>query len=97
MRLPAVRNDVQFTPDELSQASERALAQLPLEGQSHNTVASYRSALRYWGSWFTIRYGTDIQFPVPVAVVLQFIIDHADRMVGDGLVRSDDGRSSTGA
>ncbi|GAB3758754.1 site-specific integrase [Ramlibacter monticola] len=56
------------------------------EGQSQNTLASYRAALRYWAGWFSLRYGVDITLPVPAAAVLQFIVDHAQRSGDRGLL-----------
>jgi hypothetical protein len=43
-------------------------------------------ALRYWAAWYGIRYGSQIQLPVPTPCVLQFIVDHADRSTEKGLV-----------
>ena len=50
-----------------------------------NTLASYRSALRYWAAWFGLRYGLTIALPLPTACVLQFIVDHAQRTTEKGL------------
>lgn len=86
MRLPALRQSVQLQPHELSEATERAVAEMLRQGESANTVTSYRSALCYWAGWFYVRYGVAIALPVPVAAVLQFIVDHADRAVGERLV-----------
>lgn len=55
------------------------------EGESVNTLASYRSALRYWAAWFGVRYGQGITLPLPANAVLQFIVDHAQRTTADGL------------
>lgn len=86
MRLPALRQSAQLTPHELSEASAQAVADLLREGRARNTLASYKSALRYWAGWFAVRYGKPIQLPVPVPAVLQFIVDHADRQEGERLV-----------
>lgn len=86
MCLPPRRQCAQLAPDELCEASELAVAQLLQQGQARNTLASYHSALRYWAGWFALRYGRPIQLPVPVAAVLQFVVDHADRVAGDRLV-----------
>lgn len=59
-----------------AEASVRALFQ---EGQSVNTARSYASALRYWAAWFRLRYRAALAPPVPVPVVLQFIVDHVER------------------
>jgi integrase len=86
MRLPALRQSAQLQPHELSEACERAVKEMVRQGESANTVASYKSALRYWAGWFNVRYGIPIGLPVPVPAVLQFIVDHADRTVGGSLV-----------
>ncbi len=64
-----------------AEASVRALLQ---EGQSVNTARSYASALRYWAAWFQLRYRQSIALPVPAPVVLQFIVDHVERVFADG-------------
>lgn len=82
--LPHVRPALQ--PDALSDVAQRAIDDLLREGESKNTLASYRSALRYWAGWYGLRYGSQIQLPVPVPCVLQFIVDHAERTTEKGLV-----------
>ena len=69
----------------LPSASSAAIRELLQEGESHNTVASYQGASRYWGAWYRLRYGTPIALPLSVACVLQFIIDHAQRTTATGL------------
>ena len=86
MRLPSLQKIPALQPTELSDVTQRAVDELLREGESQNTLASYRSALRYWASWYGIRYGGQIQLPVPVACVLQFIVDHAERSTDEGLV-----------
>lgn len=66
---------------EMAQAAEAALLR---QGESENTLRSYRSALRYWAAWFALRYGQPIALPVPETVVIQFIVDHAQRLDADG-------------
>jgi integrase len=63
--------------------AEDAVRELLADGESANTVRSYRSALRYWAAWYALRYQQRIQLPVPVPVVLQFIVDHVQRY-GEG-------------
>ena len=58
---------------------------LLLEGESANTIRSYQAALRYWAAWYGLRYGQQITLPVLAHVVLQFIVDHAQRKTADGL------------
>lgn len=85
MRLPVLRSQATLQPQELSQAAQDAVAELLREGESQNTLASYRSALRYWAGWFLLRYGVALTLPVPPAAVLQFIVDHAERTTDQGL------------
>ncbi|MEJ8850158.1 site-specific integrase [Variovorax rhizosphaerae] len=66
-------------PARLTQTAEAAARALLREGESANTRASYASAMRYWCAWFAARYGHALQLPVPVPVVIQFIVDHAAR------------------
>jgi integrase len=66
--------------DELPESSQAAVRALLDQGESPNTVRSYRSGLRYWAAWFSVRYGQRLALPLPVPVVLQFIVDHAQRM-----------------
>lgn len=73
-------------PTRLSSVAEDAVRALLREGDSENTLMSYRSALKYWAGWFFIRYGQALALPVSVPVVLQFIVDHAARTTREGLV-----------
>lgn len=66
-------------PQSLAPMAEDAVRELLADGESANTVRSYRSALRYWAAWFALRYQQRIQLPVPVPVVMQFVIDHVQR------------------
>ncbi|WP_345944706.1 site-specific integrase [Variovorax sp. dw_954] len=66
-------------PTRLTQTAEAAARALLRQGESANTRASYASAMRYWCAWFAARYGQALQLPVPVPVVIQFIVDHAAR------------------
>lgn len=86
MRLPSLQKNPVMQPTELSDVTQRAVDELLREGESKNTLASYRSALRYWAAWYGMRYGGQIQLPVPVACVLQFIVDHAERRTHKGLI-----------
>jgi integrase len=83
--LPSLRSDATLLPEELSDAAQLAIAELTREGESRNTQASYRAALRYWAAWFRLRYGQALTLPVPAAAVLQFIVDHARRSTRAGL------------
>jgi integrase len=65
--------------------AEQAARDLLREGESPNTRASYRSAMRYWAAWFAATYEQPLRLPVPVAAVIRFIVDHADRTTPDGL------------
>ena len=86
MRLPALHKVPALQPTELSAVTQRAVDELLREGESKNTLLSYRSALRYWAAWYGIRYGSQIQLPLPTPCVLQFIVDHAERSTDKGLV-----------
>jgi integrase len=86
MRLPVLQKIPALQPTELSAVTQRAVEELLREGESQNTLASYRSALRYWAAWYGLRYGTMIQLPVATPCVQQFIVDHAERTTPKGLV-----------
>jgi integrase len=73
-------------PEQLGEMANDAMRALLAEGESDNTIRSYQTALRYWAAWFGLRYRQPIALPVPTAVVLQFIVDHAQRKTADGLV-----------
>jgi len=74
-------------PVTLNDLTQTAIDELLREGQSRNTLASYRSALRYWAAWYGLRYGHRIELPLPAACVLQFIVDHAERTTANnGLI-----------
>ncbi|WP_436291807.1 site-specific integrase [Variovorax sp. LjRoot178] len=66
-------------PARLSRLTEKSARELVRQGQSANTRASYQGAMRYWAAWFAARYGQELKLPVPVPVVVQFIVDHAER------------------
>lgn len=72
-------------PDQLGQMAADAMRALLAEGESENTIRSYKTALRYWAAWFSLRYRQPITLPVPATVVIQFIVDHAQRKTADGL------------
>jgi len=73
-------------PVTLNGLTQIAIDELLREGQSRNTLASYRSALRYWAAWYGLRYGHQIELPLPATCVLQFIVDHAERTTANGLM-----------
>lgn len=70
----------------LEPSARQAMRELLREGESPHTRNSYQSAMRYWGAWHQLRFGRPLQLPLDVACVLQFIIDHAQRQTGAGLV-----------
>lgn len=86
MRLPALRRHPALQPEQLHELTLKAVQELMHEGASRNTEASYRSALRYWAAWYGLRYGRQITLPLPAACVLQFIVDHAQRINEQTLV-----------
>jgi len=71
--------------DALHAQAEESVRALYQEGQSANTQRSYASALRYWAAWFRLRYRAALVLPVPVPVVLQFIVDHIERVAQNGV------------
>lgn len=85
MRLPALFSSPALRPTVLSHVTERAVEEMLQEGESRNTQASYRSALRYWAAWFGLRYGLQITLPLAGPAVMQFIVDHAQRTTAAGL------------
>ena len=86
MRLPVLRSQPTLQPQKsFANAAQDAVNELLREGESQNTLASYRSALRYWAGWFVLRYGAPLSLPTPPAAVMQFIVDHAERSTEAGL------------
>jgi len=71
-------------PQRLGSMAQQAEAALLRQGESENTLRSYRSALRYWAAWFALRYRQPIALPVAAATVVQFIVDHGQRRDADG-------------
>lgn len=78
-------------PQQLSATAERAARALLRQGEAANTVRSYGSAMRYWCAWYAARYGDALALPVPVPVVVQFIVDHAARRRDDEAPLDQDG------
>ncbi|MDN4592175.1 integrase [Xenophilus aerolatus] len=70
-------------PKRLATTAEQAARALLRQGESSNTRASYGSAMRYWCAWYAARYGGALALPVPVPVVVQFIVDHAARRLDE--------------
>lgn len=86
MHLPVLHSKPALSPHLLSDYTRQAVQALLREGQSENTTASYRAALRYWAGWYGLRYGLPIALPLPAPALLQFIVDHAQRSSPAGLV-----------
>jgi len=85
LALPLAIGDFpRLDPERLGGMAQSAEAALLRQGESENTLRSYRSALRYWAAWFALRYRQPIALPVPEAAVIQFIVDHAERLDADG-------------
>lgn len=82
---PAVAQAAHQDPALLGASVAQAARDLLREGESANTRSSYRSAMRYWSAWFAATYGQPLQLPVPVAAVIRFIVDHAERSTPEGL------------
>ncbi|WP_404826399.1 site-specific integrase [Diaphorobacter aerolatus] len=68
----------------MSEIASQAVEELLREGESANTLASYRGALRYWAAWYQLRFGRVIALPLPPSAVMQFIVDHAERTTAAG-------------
>ncbi|SOZ00905.1 Phage integrase [Cupriavidus taiwanensis] len=87
---PPIPSDVDLPAplrtSQLDPLAEQAANALRQEGESRNTVASYRSALRYWSAWYALRYRQPVRLPLAPAVVIQFIVDHATRQTPQGPV-----------
>jgi integrase len=66
-------------PQALHEQAQASVAALLKAGESANTQRAYASALKYWAAWFQLRYRTALTLPVPVPVVLQFLVDHVER------------------
>ena len=77
--IPAAERRPALDPARLNAMAEDAARALMREGESANTRASYSSAMRYWAAWYAARYGDVLRMPVPVPVVIQFVVDHAAR------------------
>lgn len=69
-------------PDTLDHQTQQILQALLRAGIAPNTVASYRSAMRYWSAWFALRYQTAMVLPLTVPTVQQFIADHTGNHAG---------------
>lgn len=85
MQITVKKNISALNPSVLDGTAQSAVEDLLREGESENTLASYRSALRYWAAWHAMRYGCQIDLPVPVSSLLQFIVDHVERITDKGL------------
>lgn len=77
--VPATSSRIPLAPGVLSAAASEAVEQISAAAVARNTVRSYTAALRYWAGWFLGRYGRQLELPVAVPVVLQFIVDHLAR------------------
>lgn len=75
-----------LNPLALDDQAQSAVEDLLREGESANTLISYRSALRYWAAWHQMRYEQQIHLPLPVSSIMQFIVDHAQRITDKGLI-----------
>lgn len=73
-----------LNPASLHETTQKAIAEIVSEGESKNTRNSYKSAMKYWAVWYRARYNQAFTLPLPVPVVLQFIVDHALRYTPSG-------------
>ncbi|OEC70910.1 integrase [Pseudomonas sp. AP19] len=83
-QLPLV-DETLLEPHFLALNAQEAAAAFIAAGTAANTVRSYRSALAYWSAWLQLRYGQALgDAPLPVAVAVQFVLDHLARPLADG-------------
>lgn len=75
-----------LSPTQLGDEARRAAEEILIAGESENTRRTYRSAMRYWCAWGMVRYGKPLALPVPVPMVVQFIVDHTARFKSGELV-----------
>lgn len=83
--MPDAQAVAALDPATLAPMAADAVSALMAEGESENTVRSYQAALRYWAAWYWLRYAQAIDLPIPVAAVQQFIVDHVERRIANGL------------
>jgi len=76
-------------PERLHAQAALSVRVLLKEGESANTQRSYATALRYWAAWFRLRYREMFSIPVPVPAVLQFLVDHLERLDETGALLHD--------
>lgn len=84
-RAPASGLPAPLNPATLDADAREAAQALAREGDSANTRQSYQSAMRYWLGWYRLRYGQALIAPLPPAVVVQFVVDHAQHQGKHGL------------
>lgn len=65
--------------------SQDAVGAFFREGNSANTVNSYRAALNYWAAWYALRYGRRMTLPLDVPAVVDFVTDHLEHSTAQGL------------
>jgi integrase len=83
-QLPLV-NETPLDLHVLAINAQEAAAAFLAAGTAANTVRSYRSALTYWSAWLQLRYGQVLgDAPLPIAVAIQFVLDHLARPLADG-------------
>ena len=82
---PASGLPAPLNPATLDADAREAAQALAREGDSANTRQSYQSAMRYWLGWYRLRYGQALIAPLPPAVVVQFVVDHAQHQGKHGL------------
>lgn len=79
------KNPSTLDPGKLNDDACKAAQALAREGDSVNTRLSYQSAMRYWLGWYRLRYGEALPTPLPPAVIVQFVVDHALHQSRQGL------------
>ncbi|VVD72518.1 site-specific integrase [Pandoraea fibrosis] len=84
-KLPAAGLPAPLNPAALDTDAREAAQALAREGDSANTRQSYQSAMRYWMGWYQLRYGQALVAPLSPAVIVQFVVDHAQHQGKRGL------------
>ncbi|QHE92472.1 tyrosine-type recombinase/integrase [Pandoraea fibrosis] len=82
---PAAGLPAPLNPAALDTDAREAAQALAREGDSANTRQSYQSAMRYWMGWYQLRYGQALVAPLSPAVIVQFVVDHAQHQGKRGL------------
>ena len=47
-----------------------------IDADADNTIKAYRNGIEYLSAWHSLRYGSPLETPTPMPVVLQYIVEH---------------------